>query len=96
MHVHLNNRSYMPTNSQVTSVGALAVVGFIAYAANLIGALTFLAVKMHKLHSTDGLAAYNKAYFVSRQVYYGVLTLLAGIVQLALGVYTQHQFGSNL
>jgi hypothetical protein len=81
---------------KVNSIAALAVLGFMAYAANLIGALTFLALKMYRLHTVLGVTMYTRSYYSARQVYYGILTLLAGIVQLALGGYVQNKLKSGL
>lgn len=84
-----------PTTTDVNAVTTLAALGFIAYGANLVGALTFCATKLFRAHSVAGVTAYTRAYYASRQTYYGFLTVLAGVVQLALGAYVQDKFGSD-
>jgi hypothetical protein len=84
-----------PSERQVDSLAAFEVFGFIAYAANLIGALTFFSTKLFRMQSESGLTVYNRSYYNSRQMYYTFLTLLAGITQLVLGFYVQDEFGDG-
>jgi hypothetical protein len=87
--------TFNPTEEQVDSIAAFETFGFIAYAANLIGALTFFSTKLFRMQSESGLTVYNRAYYNSRQMYYTFLTLLAGFTQLVLGFYVQDEFGDG-
>lgn len=84
-----------PSETEVERVGGLATAGFMAYAANSIGALTFFATKLARLNLPGHLKVYNARYYASRQVYYGFLTSLAGLVQLILGAYVDSKFGGG-
>lgn len=87
--------SYDPSETEVERVGGFAIVGFMAYAANSIGALTFFATKLARFQREEQLTVYNAGYYKSRQAYYGFLTLLAGLVQLILGAYVDNKFGDG-
>ncbi|CAM9561812.1 unnamed protein product [Phaeothamnion confervicola] len=76
--------AFEPTSSEVKAVAVMGIMGVAAYAATLIGALTFFHFQFYR-YITNQLSLYNSLYFTGRTWYYGSLLLLTGVGQLALG-----------
>lgn len=79
-------RGHDQSNSEDRSVATLLVLGYIAYAANNFVALIHLNHKLYMFQSDKG-AVFTRAMYRKLYAMQGLLTLLAGAVQLALGAY---------
>ncbi|CAM9118554.1 unnamed protein product [Chrysoparadoxa australica] len=79
------------TEGQVKSLATMGILGIVAYAGTTVGALTFFALKISAF-SSGRFDKYNKQYYKSREAYYGSLTALSGILQIALGGYLLNEF----
>eukprot|EP00903_Cladosiphon_okamuranus_P013015 g12144.t1 len=74
------------STSENRSVASMIVISYIAYAANNFLALVFLNYKMFMFQSKQWVG-FNRAFYKNLLMVFGVFTLLAGVVQLALGAY---------
>ncbi|CAM9975795.1 unnamed protein product [Ascophyllum nodosum] len=81
---------YSPSNGEHRSVATLLVLGYIAYAANNFIALVHLNCKLLRFQSGKG-SVFTRAPYRKLYAFQGLLTLLAGVVQLALGAYIYHR-----
>eukprot|EP00752_Nemacystus_decipiens_P007650 g6839.t1 len=74
------------STSENRSVASMIAIGYIAYAANNFLALVYLNYKLFMLQSKEW-TGFNRAFYKCLLMTFGLFTLLAGVVQLALGAY---------
>ncbi|CAM9467079.1 unnamed protein product [Ectocarpus fasciculatus] len=77
---------YGASTSENRSVASMIAIAYIAYAINNFFALVHLNYKMF-MYQSDQWASFNRGFYKMALMIVGLLTLLAGTVQLALGAY---------
>ncbi|CAM9764103.1 unnamed protein product [Ectocarpus sp. 4 AP-2014] len=82
-----------PSRTEINGIAAIAILGFYGYAGS-VSALTFLQWKMYRFFE-GGASTYTAMYYRSRLAYYGLLTFIVGILQIALGAYAQDKYGGG-
>ncbi|CAM9479442.1 unnamed protein product [Scytosiphon promiscuus] len=86
---------FNPSKSETRSVASLIALGYIAYAANNFLALVYLNFKMFK-YSCGEWTGFNRGFYKKALMIFGFFTMLAGVVQLALGVYVYDKVEDDL
>ncbi|CAM9174017.1 unnamed protein product [Ectocarpus sp. 12 AP-2014] len=77
---------YGASTSENRSVASMIAIAYVAYAINNFFALVHLNYKMF-MYQSDQWVGFNRGFYKMALMFVGLLTLLAGTVQLALGAY---------
>ncbi|CAD7704903.1 unnamed protein product [Ostreobium quekettii] len=82
------------TLGQWRGVVTLGIIGSAGYCGALQGGQVFFAWQLWRIGAGDA-SQYTKPYYAARLVYYSTLALLAGVSQLAIGIFIRDEVGEG-
>jgi hypothetical protein len=86
--------AYNPTESQVHFVGAMGILGIMAYGFAFVGAISFMQFSLYA-YQVGKPQDRAQTYYHGRMEFYTGLLLLAGLSQLLLGSFLASNFGGG-
>jgi hypothetical protein len=85
---------YNPTESQVHFVGAMGILGIVAYGFTFIGSISFMQFSLYAYQAGKPESRDSK-YYNGRMGFYTGMLFLAGLSQLMLGSFLACNFGGG-
>ena len=85
---------YVPNERDVRFVGAMGLLGIMAYGVAFLGSLAFTEFTLYSFDMNKPMS-HNAEYYRSRLLFYTFVLVLAGTSQLLLGAYSLMEFGNG-